>query len=327
MTEARFYESPRANDATVRKGEAHMTEARFYESPRANDAAVRKGAAHMTEARFYERAGANARCGLCPHRCLIRDGRTGLCGARRNLGGALCAESYGEASSLALDPIEKKPLRRFHPGRQILSMGSYGCNMKCVFCQNSSISQEKPKTEYVSPERLAEIAASVPENLGLAFTYNEPLIGAEYLLDAAPLLRARGMKVVLVSNGMICAEPLEELLPFVDALNVDVKAFTPEFYRRMGGDLETVKRTVARCAETRHVEVTTLIIPGENDSDDEITALSRWLASISRDIPLHLSRFFPRYEMREKPPTPAGTLIRLAEIAKRALAHVYVGNI
>jgi pyruvate formate lyase activating enzyme len=304
-----------------------MTEARSYESSRANDATVRKGEAHMTEARFYESAGANVRCGLCPHRCLIRDGRTGLCGARRNLGGVLCAESYGAASSLALDPIEKKPLRRFHPGRQILSMGSYGCNMKCAFCQNSSISQEKPKTEYVSPERLAEIAASVPENLGLAFTYNEPLIGAEYLLDAAPLLRARGMKVVLVSNGMICAEPLEEMLPFIDALNVDVKAFTPEFYRRMGGDLETVKRTVAQCAEARHVEVTTLIIPGENDGDDEITALSRWLASISRDIPLHLSRFFPRYEMREKPPTPAGTLTRLAEIAGRTLAHVYVGNI
>jgi pyruvate formate lyase activating enzyme len=206
-------------------------------------------------------------------------------------------------------------------------MGGYGCNMRCDFCQNSSISREKPDTEYISPERLTELAASVPGNLGLAFTYNEPLIGAEYLLDAAPLLRERGMKIVLVSNGMICAEPLTELLPFVDAINVDVKAFTKDFYERMGGDLETVRQTVALCAESCHVEVTTLIIPGENDGDDETAALSRWLASVSREIPLHLTRFFPRYRMQEKPPTPVETLRRLAKIAGRELAHVYMGNI
>ncbi|MDR2089044.1 MAG: AmmeMemoRadiSam system radical SAM enzyme [Clostridiales Family XIII bacterium] len=282
----------------------------------------------MTRARFWEAAdGGNARCGLCPHRCLVREGRAGLCGARRNVGGELRAESYGRVSSLALDPIEKKPLYHFHAGRSILSMGGYGCNMTCSFCQNSSISQEKPHTEFISPERLAEIAASAPENLGLAFTYNEPLIGAEYLLDAAPLLRRAGMKVVLVSNGMICPEPLEELLPFIDAMNIDVKAFSPEFYRRMGGDLETVKRNVARCAACCHVEVTTLIIPGENDGDGEMAALSEWLASISRGIPLHLSRFFPRHRMREKPPTPVASLSRLAEIAGRALRHVHIGNV
>jgi pyruvate formate lyase activating enzyme len=153
------------------------------------------------------------------------------------------------------------------------------------------------------------------------------LISPEYLLDAAPLLKAVGMKVVLVSNGMILAEPLEELLPLIDAINIDVKAFTEDFYLRMGGDLDTVKQNVARCAKSCHVEATTLIIPGENDGDDEMTALSEWLASISRDITLHLSRFFPRYRMNEKPPTPQKTLARLAEIAGRALTHVYIGNI
>jgi pyruvate formate lyase activating enzyme len=285
-------------------------------------------ACDMKEARFYEKAdGANVRCNLCPHRCRIPDGQAGLCGARRNAGGTLCAESYGRVSSLALDPIEKKPLYHFRPGSQILSMGSYGCNMVCAFCQNSSISQTRPETEFVSPKRLAEIAASVPRNLGVAFTYNEPLIGAEYILDAAPLLRRSGMKVVLVSNGMIREEPLTELLPFVDALNIDLKAFTPEFYRRMGGDLETVKRNIARCAESRHVEVTTLVIPGENDGDDETAELSRWLASISRDIPLHLSRFFPRHRMTKKPPTPARTLTRLAAIARQSLEYVHIGNV
>ncbi|MDR2355756.1 MAG: AmmeMemoRadiSam system radical SAM enzyme [Clostridiales Family XIII bacterium] len=281
----------------------------------------------MTRALFWETEGADLRCGLCPHRCLVREGQTGLCGARRNVGGVLRAESYGRISSLALDPIEKKPLYHFHPARPILSIGGYGCNMACGFCQNSAISQAKPKTEFVPPARLVEIAVSVPENLGLAFTYNEPLIGAEYLLDAAPPLRARGLKVVLVSNGMICAEPLEALLPFIDAINIDLKAFTRDFYRRMGGDLETVKRTVARCAEVCHTEVTTLIIPGENDGDAEMTALSRWLASLSRDIPLHITRFFPRYKMAEKRPTPAETLTRLAEIARRALTRVHVGNV
>ncbi|MDR2295955.1 MAG: AmmeMemoRadiSam system radical SAM enzyme [Clostridiales Family XIII bacterium] len=278
-------------------------------------------------ARFCEAEGAGTRCGLCPHRCFIEDGGTGLCGVRRRVDGVLRAESYGRVSSLALDPIEKKPLYHFHPGRRILSMGSYGCNMACGFCQNASISQARPNTEFASPERLTEIAASVPENLGLAFTYNEPLIGAEYLLDTAPLLRERGLKVVLVSNGMIRAEPLEALLPFIDAMNIDVKAFSREFYLRMGGDAETVKRNVARCAARCHTEVTTLIIPGENDGDDEMAALSGWLASLSRDIPLHITRFFPRHRMTEKPPTPVETLTRLAEIARRALTHVHVGNV
>jgi pyruvate formate lyase activating enzyme len=281
----------------------------------------------MMRARFCEAEGAGTRCGLCPHRCFIGDGQTGLCGARRNVDGVLRAESYGRISSLALDPIEKKPLYHFHPGRSVLSAGSYGCNMACSFCQNSSISRARPKTECVSPERLTEIAVSVPGNLGLAFTYNEPLIGAEYLLDAAPLLRERGLKVVLVSNGMIRAEPLEALLPFIDAMNIDVKAFSQAFYLRMGGDLETVKRNVARCAAVCHTEVTTLIVPGENDGDDEMAALSEWLASLSRDIPLHITRFFPRYRMTEKPPTPASTLARLADIAGRALTHVHVGNV
>ncbi|MDR3294619.1 MAG: AmmeMemoRadiSam system radical SAM enzyme [Clostridiales Family XIII bacterium] len=300
----------------------------------------------MREALFYEKEETDAvgrtcrklRCILCPHACLIPEGQTGLCGARRNAAGVLHAENYGRISALALDPVEKKPLRRFHPGRQILSAGSYGCNMRCAFCQNSDISQIAPQTagrepaaygqtRFFSPEELLEAAASVPDNLGLAFTYNEPLTGIEYILDTAPLIREAGLKVVLVSNGLACREPLSALLPFVDAMNIDIKGFTPEFYRKLNGDLETVKRSMAQCAAACHVEATCLIIPGENDGESEMAGLSAWLASISPAIPLHVTRFFPRHKMTDKAPTPPETLYRLAEIAKERLEYVFVGNV
>lgn len=280
----------------------------------------------MTEARFYEKAGTIAHCRLCPHGCKIKDGQIGLCGVRKNIGGILRAESYGLISSLALDPIEKKPLRRFHPGRQILSAGSYGCNMTCAYCQNSAISQKIPETRFISPGELTGIAKSTRGNLGLAFTYNEPLMSMEYLLDAAPLLKDAGLKVVLVTNGLVSHAPLEALLPHVDAMNIDVKAFTKEGYRALGGDLETVKHTVELSAEACHVEVTALIVPGKNDGKEEMEALSEWLASISPDIPLHLSRFFPRYKMTDAQPTPVEKLNALAETAKRILKHVYMGK-
>lgn len=281
----------------------------------------------MIEAYFYESDGAVVRCRLCPHYCTVKDGQTGLCGVRRNIGGIFYAESYGLVSSLALDPIEKKPLRHFHPGRHILSAGSYGCNLTCAFCQNSAISQEVPKTDFISPEKLTDIAKSVTDNLGIAFTYNEPLIGIEYLLDTAQLIRDAGLKVVLVTNGMVVNEPLEALLPYVDAMNIDVKGFTQSYYQKLGGDLETVKQTVKRCAPACHIEVTTLIVPGENDTDAEMEALAEWLATVSPDIPLHLTRFFPQYKMTDRPPTSIMTLTDLAETARRKLRHVYVGNV
>ena len=281
------------------------------------------------KAKFWEKYGGgnNIKCTLCPHYCIIAENKSGFCGVRRNVNGELIAESYGQITSLALDPVEKKPLYHFHPGSKILSAGSYGCNMKCAFCQNYGISQIRPESEYIAPEKLAAIAGNTPGNIGVAFTYNEPAAGVEYILDAAPLIRQNGQSVALVSNGQINSEPLEKLLPLADAWNIDIKAFTPEFYRRHGGDLETSKRAAESAARVSHIEITTLIIPGENDGDEEIAALAEWLAGISPDIPLHLSRFFPQYKMTDKQPTPKETLFRLAEKAKRLLKYVYIGNI
>ncbi|MDR0375535.1 MAG: AmmeMemoRadiSam system radical SAM enzyme [Treponema sp.] len=282
------------------------------------------------EALFYEKKGGAARCLLCPRMCVIHEGRTGFCSTRVNSGGTLFAENYGRISSIALDPIEKKPLKRFFPGSDILSVGSYGCNMTCAFCQNFSISQMKPRTDFLPPEKLLEAALSIPENLGVAFTYNEPFTSVEYILDAAPLLRKRGLKTVLVTNGMILEKPLATLLPLVDALNIDLKAFSREFYQRHGGSLETVKKTIEICAKSVHVEATTLIVPGENDGEEEMDELSGWLASlpsVSGDIPLHITRFFPRFKMRDKQPLPVETIFSLAERAKQRLRYVYAGNV
>jgi pyruvate formate lyase activating enzyme len=281
----------------------------------------------MKEAQFYEKTGAYCKCQLCPHKCLIAEGKTGLCRVRGQREGKLIAEGYGRVSALGLDPIEKKPLHHFYPGAWILSLGSYGCNMHCNFCQNSAISQDKAVTEFYSPEELLYAARRQPANIGLAFTYNEPLINIEYILDTAPLLKEQGLKVVLVTNGLVCAEPLAVLLPHVDALNIDVKSYAAKYYRKLGGDLQTVKQTVESAAKHCHVEVTTLIVPEENDSAAELEALSEWLAAISPAIPLHLSRFFPRYHMMDKPPTPLDTLNKLAAITRRKLKHVYIGNI
>jgi len=270
-------------------------------------------------------------CGLCFHRCELEEGQTGLCRARGNRGGAVVPLSYGKITSLALDPIEKKPLRRFHPGSMILSVGSFGCNLRCPFCQNHEISMAGEggvRTAEVSPERLAAQAAELRSrgNIGLAYTYNEPLVGYEYVRDCAALVHARGMVNVLVTNGTIEEASLRALLPLIDAANIDLKGFNPAWYRRLGGDLETVKRSIALAAERCHVEVTTLLVPGENDSAEEIRALARWLAEIDRDIPLHLSRFFPRYNMSDRPPTSAGSVYALAELAREHLTWVYTGN-
>lgn len=281
----------------------------------------------MTEARFYCTEGDALLCKLCPHNCLISEEHTGLCLVRRNIGGTLQAESYGRISSISFDPIEKKPLLHFFPGSYILSGGSYGCNMCCSFCQNSAISQQISTSEFVAPERLVEIAKSNRSNLGVAFTYNEPLVGIEYLLDAAPLIQAADLKTVLVTNGLVEKAPLLELLPWIDAMNIDVKGFTSEYYRKLGGDLETVKRSVELCATSCHVEVTTLAVPGANDSEAEMESLSEWLAGISPELPLHITRFFPHYKMMDREPTPVTSLHKLAEIAKRCLKHVHIGSI
>ncbi len=272
-------------------------------------------------------------CSLCPHACRLQEGQTGLCAARTNVGGTIVCTNYGKLTSIALDPIEKKPLYHFHPGSVILSVGSYGCNLLCPFCQNHEISRAKAgelRVEDVPPARLAEFAADTRQrygNIGVAFTYNEPLVSFEYVRDCAKLLHEKQLAVVLVTNGQICAEPLEELLPFVDAMNIDLKGFTPAFYDWIGGDLATTKATIARAvAAGVHVEVTTLVIPGKNDDEKEMDAEAGWLASISHEIPLHLSRYFPRYHC-EIPVTPVATLERLQRIAKKYLKYVHLGNV
>ena len=276
------------------------------------------------EALFYEkRPDGSVVCGLCPHGCRVAGGETGLCGVRRNFGGALFAESYGRISSLALDPIEKKPLNRFYPGSLILSAGGYGCNMKCAYCQNHTISQQRPETKFASPEELLQIAKNTAGNIGIAFTYNEPLIGIEYILDAAPLFRDAGLKTVLVTNGMINDKSLETLLPHTDAMNIDVKAFNVAKYKELGGDLPSVMKTVEKSAAVCHVEITSLIVPGQNDGVDDMRALAEWLAGISPEIPLHITRFFPRYKMSGCEPAPTATMKVLAESARKILKYVY----
>lgn len=271
-------------------------------------------------------------CTTCPRACDIPLGGTGFCRARINVDGEIVAGNYGRLTALALDPIEKKPLRRFQPGSKILSVGSYGCNLTCSFCQNYRISMagaEEVATTYLSPEELAEQALStVPEgNIGVAFTYNEPMVGWEYVRDTGRLLHQAGLKNVLVTNGYVSAKVREEVYPLMDAINIDLKAFTESFYQKVGAHLETVKDSIELAAASTHLEVTTLIIPGENDSDEEMRELSRWLSAVNPEIPLHISRFFPTYKMTEKNPTPSDRIIRLTEIARQHLTYVYAGNL
>lgn len=272
-------------------------------------------------------AGERKLCPLCPHHCRLAEGGVGLCRARGGPGGADCL-NYGEIASLALDPIEKKPLKRFRPGGMVLSVGSFGCNLRCPFCQNHEIAMaSRGDGRRADPKELADMAASLKSrgNIGLAYTYNEPLVGHEFVRDCAAEVRARGMKNVLVTNGCFRLAPLEGLIPLIDAANVDLKGFTQSYYDWVGGDFETVKRFIARLAGACHVEVTTLVVPGKNDRAEEIGALAAWLSGLG-DIPLHLSRCFPRHRFGGGP-TPPDTLDRLADAARAHLRHVYLGNV
>lgn len=270
------------------------------------------------------------RCETCPRQCSLEEGQTGFCGARINRNGTVISENYGRITSISLDPIEKKPLYRFHPGSNILSVGSYGCNLRCPFCQNHEISMCEQPLRYSSmtPAELAEKAQEfVPAgNIGLAYTYNEPLIGWEFVKDCSVAVRRKGLANVIVTNGYIMEKPFSELLPYIDAANIDLKAYSQSFYRNIGGDLEIVKETIKHAAAAIHVEVTTLVIPDENDSEEEIEDLARWLASVDETIPLHLTRYFPSYHMLNHPPTPEDTIDRLAGKAEKYLKYVYKGN-
>lgn len=269
-------------------------------------------------------------CEICPRHCSLVEGEIGACRARFNDGEKITALNYGAITSIALDPIEKKPLYKFFPGSRILSVGSYGCNLNCPFCQNHEISMADSTfpTRKISPEQLTEIAVELvaQKNIGVAFTYNEPFISYEFVCDTANLLKAVGLKVVLVTNGTVAPAALKKILPLIDAMNIDLKGFNQEIYSLLGGDFETVRRTIEMSAQVCHVEVTSLIVPTMNDSPEDMHAEAAWLASLSKDIPLHISRFFPRYKVTNLPPTPVRKIYELVDIAKKYLNFVYAGN-
>jgi len=287
-------------------------------------------------------------CDVCMHRCRLEEGRTGLCRARKCIDGEIKSINYGQLTAMALDPIEKKPLVMYMPGSYVLSVGSFGCNLRCPFCQNYEISMagagssagaetradgaedDAPAAEtvYVSPQTLAEKAEVLKGegNIGVAFTYNEPLICPEYVCDTGSLIHEKGMKNVIVTNGSVTKETAAKILPFADAVNIDLKAWSPGFYKKVGGDLQTVRDFIALAADNCHVEITTLIVPGENDAPHEMDGLSQWIASLDENIPLHVTRFFPRYKMSDRRATDVKAVYALAERARLNLRHVFEGN-
>ncbi len=271
------------------------------------------------------------RCGACVHRCALEPGQKGKCGARSNRDGRIVSDNYGKVTAIALDPIEKKPLRMFHPGSMILSVGSYGCNLHCPFCQNYEIAacRDDRRAAAVTPAQLTEKALELKAvgNIGLAFTYNEPLIGYEFVRDTAQAAHARDLKTVAVTNGTVTEEIAEQVLPHLDALNIDLKGFTEEYYQMLGGDLETVKAFIENAVGRGcHVELTTLIVPGQNDSEEEMRGLSSWIADLNPEIPLHVTRFFPTWKMQDAQPTPVEQVYSLADVARERLVNVFTGN-
>ena len=276
-------------------------------------------------------------CEVCFRHCEIKEGSLGFCKARTCKDGKVIPFNYGKITSLALDPIEKKPLRRFFPGSRIISIGSFGCNLRCPFCQNNEISWSDEvslmadQASFLSPEELVKIALKYREygNIGVAYTYNEPLVGYEYVRDCARLVQEAGMKNVLVSNGTAELSVLEEIIPYIDAMNIDLKGFTDEYYSGLlKGNRSQVMAFIEEAVKHCHVELTTLIIPGENDSVEEMKQMSAWIASLEngKNIPLHVSRFFPCFHMRDREATDVKKVYELAQTAKENLEYVYTGN-
>lgn len=284
----------------------------------------------MKEALFWHAAGGGKiGCELCPHQCRVGEGQSGLCGIRTARGGKLFAAGYGLVSSAHADPVEKKPLYHFYPGARIFSVGGWGCNFKCDFCQNWNISQQVDRSSApVEPGAIAA-AAGAEESIGVAYTYNEPLINLEFVTDCARLVRAAGRVNVLVTNGFVRPKPAESILPLVDALNIDIKSMRADFYRThcagaLGPVLDFAKQAVAAGC---HVEITNLIIPGLNDSAEEFISLAEWIRSkLGEKTPLHLSAYRPEFKMK-RPPTPPATLERAYAVCRKILPYVYVGNV
>jgi pyruvate formate lyase activating enzyme len=286
----------------------------------------------MKEALYYEKEKGKIRCHLCPHLCLIGEEKSGTCGVRTVHNSKLYADNYGLISAVHWDPVEKKPLYHFYPGQPILSIGTYGCNLFCSFCQNwtlarGTVDAEAQITEPGDILTLLEKEGGPDQVLGVAYTYNEPLIWYEFVLDTARLLNANGYRNVLVTNGFINPAPFAELLPYIDAMNIDVKGFTDQFYQKYcRGRRDPVLRTVETAVKACHVEITCLLIPSLNDQPGEQEALAGWLGGLDQDIPLHYSRYFPQYKL-DLPPTGEDVMLQNLEIARRHLRYVYLGNV
>ena len=265
------------------------------------------------------------KCDLCPHNCRISDSKTGICQVRKNINGKLYSLNYGKVSSLGIDPVEKKPLYHFHPQTKVLSIGSWGCNMSCEFCQNWQISQQKPQLKEFKPAEIVQTALDKKINL-LAYTYSEPTVFYEYMFETAKIASKKGLKNIMVSNGFITEKPLKELVPYLDAANIDLKAFNNNFYHKhCNGGLEAVKKTIKMLAEEIHLEVTTLIVTDLNDNLNELKELFQWLAKINNEIPLHLSRYHPAHKLNN-PATDLDLMKKAYHEAKKYLNHVYLGN-
>lgn len=285
----------------------------------------------IKEAAYYVKEPDGIRCKLCPHNCFIRDGARGFCRVRRNAGQQLIADSWGKISAVHLDPMEKKPLYHFYPGRPVLSIGSYGCNMVCKCCQNWQISQAPARSvnRMILPEDVVESALSQSGNIGIAYTYNEPSVGFEYVLETAKLAQKKDLKNVMVSNGYISREPLLELLTVIDAFNIDLKGFSTDFYRSFtGASLDSVLETLSAIRKSgRHLEITCLIVPTMNDDPAEFRMMTDWIADhLGPETILHLSAYHPDYKL-EIESTSADVMKRLLNVAKERLFHIYAGNI
>lgn len=288
----------------------------------------------MQEALFYEKKkNDKVKCLLCPWFCELNPGQTGVCKVRGNADGKLLTTVYNKVAALGTDPVEKKPLYHFHPGKNILSIGEVGCNLHCTFCQNHRISQcyaeEFKGFHNITSEQIVDEAENTWNNIGIAYTYNEPFTFYEFMLDTAKLAHSRGLKNVVVSNGFINPEPLTKALPYIDAFNIDLKAFTNEFYRKYTkGRVEPVLESLKIIAKSdAHLEITNLIIPELNDDEKEFEKMADWIVTyIGVDVPLHLSRFFPQYQLQQIP-TPVKKMLSFFKIAKKKLNHVYLGNV
>jgi pyruvate formate lyase activating enzyme len=279
---------------------------------------------------LFKKEGDKTQCLLCPHFCNLSKGNTGICGVRKNTSGEIELTTYGVISGFAIDPVEKKPLYHFFPGHNILSIGSYGCNMRCDYCQNYHISQHIPENKVMStnPQNIVRDALEQENNVGVAFTYNEPIIWLEFMRDTAVLVKENGLYTVMVSNGYVNAKPLGEIIKFIDAFNIDLKSFNNDFYHKLtGANLDPVKASLKQIAKSgKHLEITSLIIPGQNDDIREMTAQTEWIAGeLGNDVPFHLSRYFPMYK-RNDPATTQETMNCLFEIASKKLNYVYLGN-